>query len=76
MVVEVDFRGWTGGGLVRQASFKGVREDKPAQQVVREIGQMTGKIRPKQAALRQKPPKKTGAANAAQPTERLSRSPA
>ena len=37
IVVEVDFRGWTGGKLVRQGSLKGVREDKPARQVVREV---------------------------------------
>jgi bifunctional non-homologous end joining protein LigD len=36
MVVEVDFRGWTHGDRVRQASFQGVREDKSARQVVRE----------------------------------------
>jgi bifunctional non-homologous end joining protein LigD len=36
MVVEVDFRGWTHGDRVRQASFQGVREDKAAKDVVRE----------------------------------------
>ena len=36
MVVEVDFRGWTHSDRVRQGSFQGVREDKPAKQVVRE----------------------------------------
>jgi len=36
MVVEVDFHGWTHGDRVRQASFQGVREDKPARLVVRE----------------------------------------
>ncbi len=36
MVVEVDFRGWTHGDRVRQASFQGVREDKVAKDVVRE----------------------------------------
>jgi bifunctional non-homologous end joining protein LigD len=36
LVAEVDFRGWTRDGLVRQASFQGLREDKPAKDVVRE----------------------------------------
>ncbi|MCX7310781.1 MAG: DNA ligase D [Alphaproteobacteria bacterium] len=42
VVVEVNFQGWTGGTLVRQGSLKGVREDKPAKQVVREVEQMPG----------------------------------
>ncbi len=61
IVVEVDFRGWTGGKLVRQGSLKGVREDKPAKQVVREVERMPEIVRAKQAALRQKVPAKTGA---------------
>lgn len=36
LVVEVAFREWTRDGLARQASFKGLRADKPAEQVVRE----------------------------------------
>ena len=36
VVVEVNFRGWTHGDRIRQASFQGVREDKAAKDVVRE----------------------------------------
>jgi bifunctional non-homologous end joining protein LigD len=35
-VIEANLRGWTADGLVRQAAFKGVREDKSPQEVVRE----------------------------------------
>ncbi|MGB7259155.1 MAG: DNA ligase D, partial [Pseudolabrys sp.] len=36
LVAEVDFHGWTHTQRVRQASFQGLREDKPAKDVVRE----------------------------------------
>jgi bifunctional non-homologous end joining protein LigD len=41
IVIETHFRGWTADGLVRQGAFKGLREDKPPREVVREMPVMT-----------------------------------
>jgi DNA ligase D-like protein (predicted ligase) len=35
LVVEVTYLTWTEGGLLRQVSYQGLRQDKPARQVVR-----------------------------------------
>jgi bifunctional non-homologous end joining protein LigD len=36
LVAQIAFRGWTRDNLVRQGSFKGLRTDKPASEIVRE----------------------------------------
>lgn len=36
LVAEVEFRAWTGDGNLRHASFRGLREDKPATEIVLE----------------------------------------
>ncbi|MBP1887274.1 DNA ligase D [Sinorhizobium mexicanum] len=41
LVAEVEFRSWTADGLLRHASFRGLREDKPAREIVREAPKKT-----------------------------------
>ena len=52
LVAEVSFASWTAGGMVRQASFQGLREDKPAKEVVREEAEWIAK--PDRKSKRQK----------------------
>lgn len=37
LVAEIEFRAWTGDGHLRHASYRGLREDKPASEVRREL---------------------------------------
>jgi ATP-dependent DNA ligase len=39
VVVEVSFSTWTADGLIRQSSYQGQRQDKPAKDVVRQAPQ-------------------------------------
>ncbi len=56
LVVQVNFATWTSDGVVRQAAFKGVREDKPAGEVRREESTVSPKGRTGKRASLAAPP--------------------
>jgi bifunctional non-homologous end joining protein LigD len=49
LVCAVEYRDWTHDGLIRQSSFKGLREDKPAEEIILETA-------PKPTKSRGRPP--------------------
>lgn len=73
LVGEVEFRSWTSDRIIHHASFQGLREDKPAEEVVQEKPkQATGKARSNSKADDAKAAPRAASAGTAKTSVKLS----